>query len=147
MAARNGKPESVGAVFHKEKNQKKYNKTIGQIDNLKKYGNDDEMSIDKMTSDKQIRREANYMKNLHIENCYDQLLKMNLINNESYRDWYFKCLHTLGTSFVMVQADLAQKRARDPDNPAPLFHFLINKAMNKHQDPYMPRFNRQSSND
>lgn len=134
---------SIGEVIHKEKNQKKYNKTKGQYDKLKGYGNDDTKSNGKLTtSDQQIGREANYLKNIHIDKAYSDLLRMNLISEGKNRNWYFSVLHKLGVSFVMVQADLACKNARDQDNPAPLFHWLINKEMNKAADPYMPRFNR-----
>lgn len=143
MQERSGKVQSIGEVFHKEKNQKKYNKTTGQYDKLKGYGTDGNKSTDKLaTDDKQIRREANYLKNIHIDKAYEDLLRMNMITNPKYQAWYCKCLHTLGVTFVMAQAQQAQKNARDQDNPAPLFHFLINKAMNKADDPFMPRFNR-----
>jgi hypothetical protein len=140
---RNSGTSSIGEVIHKEKNQKKYNKTKGQVDKLKGYGKQGTKSTDKFaTDDKQIRREANYLKNIHIDKAYEDLLRMNLISDTKYQAWYCKCLHTLGVTFVMAQADQAMKNARDRDNPAPLFHFLINKAMNKAADPYMPRFNR-----
>lgn len=130
------------AVFHKEKNQKKNNKTTGQYDNLKKYGKAGTLSTVKSTtcSDKLIKREANYLKNIHIDQCYDQLFNMGLITNSNYKAWYCGVMHKLGVTFVMAQADQAIKNARDRNNPAPLFHFLINKALNKHDDPFMPRF-------
>ena len=133
--------ESIGSVIHKEKNQKKYNKTTGQIDNLKGYGKPDTKSTDKLaTSDKLIKREANYLKNIAIDKAFNDLLRMNMITDLKYQQWYCKCLHTLGVAFVMAQAHLAAKNAKNPDNPAPLFHFLLNKEMNKAIDPYMPRF-------
>lgn len=131
---------SVGEVIHKEKNQKKYNKTKGQYDKLKGYGNDDTKSRDKLTTDKLLQREARYMKNIHIDKAYENLIKAKCITEDSNRNWYFKCLHTLGVTFVMAQADQACKNARDKENPAPLFHFLLNKAMNRHIDAHMPRF-------
>lgn len=134
---------SIGEVIHKEKNQKKYNKTKGQDDKLKGYGKQGTKSRDKLATDeRQIKREANYLKNIAIDKAYEDLLRMNMITNDRYKAWYCKCLHTLGVSFVMAQAHLAAKNAKDQDNPAPLFHFLINKEMNKAIDPYMPRFNR-----
>jgi hypothetical protein len=138
-----GKVESIGEVFHKEKNQKKYNKTRGQYDKLKKYGIDGTKSTGKLaTDDKQIRREANYLKNIHIDKCYENLLRMELITNTKYQAWWCGVMHKLGTGFVMAQADLAIKNGR---NPAALFHFQINKAINKHEDAFMPRFNRNNS--
>lgn len=146
MDPRSGKAESIGELFHKEKKQKKYNKTKGQYDNLKKYGNQGTLSTDKLTtSERQIQREACYLKNIHIDKCYEQLIMMNLITNPDYRAWWCSVMHKLGTAFVMAQADLAIKGARDKSNPAPLFHFLINKEMNKAGDPYIPRFNREES--
>ena len=131
---------NLGGVFHKEKNQKKYNKTRGQVDKLKEYGNMSTKSTGKLTtSDKQIRREAKYLKNIHIDEAYQRLLKMELITNTAYEAWWCGAMHKLGVQFVMAQADLAMKKGR---NPAALFHFQINKAMNKSVDPYMPRFTR-----
>lgn len=145
MRTSTGKVESIGEVFHKEKNQKKYNKTKGQYDKLKEYGTDGNKSRDKLAiDDKQIRREAKYLKNIHIDKCYEDLLRMNLITTEGYQAWWCGVMHKLGTSFVMAQADLAIKNGR---NPAALFHFQINKAMNKADDPFMPRFNRNNSQD
>lgn len=131
---------SINEVFHKEKNQKKNNKTKGQYDKLKKYGNDDELSSGKLTTDKLIKREALYMKNIRIDKAYESLLRMNVITEGKNRDWYFKCLHKLGVTFVMAQAELSLKNSRDKNNPGALFHFLINKEMNRSIDPYMPRF-------
>jgi len=133
-----GKPESIDQLFHKEKNQKKYNKTIGHYDKVKKYTNDNLKSSDKSTtSDKLIRREANYLKNIHIDKAFENLLRMELISDTKYRAWWCGVLHKLGVAFVMVQADLAIKNGK---NPAALFHFMINKELNKSIDPYMPRF-------
>lgn len=143
-----GKAQSIGEVFHKERTKEINNKATGQYDKLKGYGNQGTKSTDKLsTDDKQIRREANYLKNIHIDKAYEDLLRMNLITNTQYQAWYCKCLHTLGVAFVMAQAHLAMKNARDQDNPAPLFHFLLNKAMNKSIDPFMPRFNRSRAED
>jgi hypothetical protein len=134
------KPVHISDLFHKEKNQKKNNKTKGQYDKLEKYSTDGKKSTDKLTtSDKQIKREAKYLKNIHIDTCYEQLLQMGLITSEGYQAWWCGVMHKLGTSFVMAQADLAIKNGR---NPAALFHFQINKAINRQADPFMPRFNR-----
>ena len=134
--------DQIGDVIHKEKNQKKHNKTIGQVDNLKKYTSHDNKSMDNLTTaEQQIKREAKYLKNLHLDEVYQGLLMKGLISDERYEAWYFKCLHTLGPVFVLAQADRALRNARDPRNPAPLFHFLLNKAMNKSIDPTLPRFN------
>lgn len=136
-------------LFHKEKNQKKNNKTKGQVDNLKKYANRDTLASDKLTtSESQIKREANYIKNIHIDTCYDKLRERNLITDDNYREWWCgPVMQTLGCEFVMAQADRAMKAARDQSRPAGLFHFLINKEMNKRNDPYMPRFNRTERSD
>lgn len=140
--------QSIGEVIHKEKNQKKYNKTTGQHDNLKKYSTADNSSRGNLaTDDKQIRREANYMKNLHIDAAYQSLIRMNLVTDPKYEAWWCGVLHKLGVQFVMAQADKAIKNARDPENPSPLFHFLINKAMNQVKDPFMPRFNLSERSD
>lgn len=134
------KPIKIGDVIHKEKNQKKNNKTTGQYDKLKKYSKDGNSSTDKSTvSERQIKREAKYIKNLHIDSTYERLKAANLIENDQYKAWWCHVMHTLGASFVIAQAELSMKNARDPSNPAPLFHFLINKAMNKAKDPYSPR--------
>lgn len=128
------------ALIHKEKNQKKNNKTKGQYDKLKKYGTNGTKSTDKSTtSERQLKREANYLKNIHIDDCYTKLIHMGLITSENYQAWWCGTMHRLGTSYVMAQADLAMKNGR---NPAALFHFQINKAINRADDPYMPRFNR-----
>lgn len=127
-------------LFHKEKNQKKNNKAIGQIDKLKEYGTKGTKSTDKLTtSDYQIKREARYLKNIHIDECYERLIRMELITNSNYQAWWSGAMHKLGTQYVMAQADLALKNGK---NPPALFHFLINKAINKHEDKYTPRFNR-----
>lgn len=136
--------EELETVFHKEKKQKKYNKTKGQYDKLKKYSNDDNLSSAKAATDKQIKREAKFIKNLHIDSTLERLLNAHLISieqHEQYHDWYCMVMHKLGPQYVLAQGDLALKNARDKNNPAPLFHFLINKAMNKANDDYMPRFN------
>ena len=130
--------EHIGNIVNKEKKQKKNNKTKGQFDKLLKYDTDDELSTGKSTTDKLIRREAKYLKNIHIDQCYEKLRQSQLINDDAdakWRDWYFKALHQLGTSFVMAQA----ARAQAGRNPAALFHFLLNKGMNVKKDPYAPR--------
>lgn len=140
-----GKVQSIGEVIHKESSKENNNKTRGQYDKLKKYGIDGTKSTGKLaTDDKQIRREANYLKNIHIDKCYEDLLKMGLITSEGYQAWWCGVMHKLGTSFVMAQADLALKNGR---KPAALFHFQINKAINKLEDPWMPRFNRSRAED
>lgn len=127
-------------LFHKEKNQKKNNKARGQIDKLKEYGTEGTKSTGKKTTgESQIKREANYLKNIHIDTCYERLVRMELITNSNYQAWWCGAMHKLGTGYVMAQADLAMKNGK---NPPALFHFLINKAVNKRDDPYMPRFNR-----
>ena len=137
--------ESLSDIFiHKEKKQKKNNKTNGQIDNLKKYSTNGNKSTDKLATDgKQIRREANYIKNIHIDETYERLKMVGLINDDKYKAWWCGVMHTLGVAFVTAQAEHAQIYAKDPSNPAPLFHFLINKAVNKSQDPFAPRFNKR----
>lgn len=136
------KPEQIQHVIHKEKYQKKYNKTIGHYDNLKKYTNDNEMSIAKTdnqpTPDKLIKREANYIKNIHIDDAYSKLLIAGLVNDK-YKGFWCGAIHTLGVSFVMAQAELCLSK-QDVRNPIGLFHFLINKQLNKQADPHMPRF-------
>lgn len=141
ISGNRGGVTQIGDIIHKEKNQKKYNKTTRQIDDSKKYGKGVDSSIDNSKLNKQLAREARFMKNIHIENAYESLLKMNVIPKDEYRDWYFKCLHTLGVTYVLAQAEISLKKSRDPQNPRPLFHFLINKAMNKATDPFMPRVN------
>lgn len=129
-------------LFHKEKKQKKNNKTKGHIDNLRGYDTQGNKSIDELaTDDKQIRREANYIKNIHIDETIALLKSTGLITDEKYNAWWAKVCHTLGASFVRDQANLCLNR-RDVRNPQALFHFLINKEMNKRNDPFMPRFNR-----
>ena len=127
----------------KEKNQKKNNKTTGHSDTVRKYTTNDDLASGKSTTDDRvIKREARYIKNLHIETCYDKLRSAGLIDDQRHdrwRDWYFKVIHTLGTSMIMALANTAMTAARDPKNPAPLFHFLINKEMNRKKDPYAPR--------
>jgi len=125
-------------LIHKEKKQKKNNKTNRQIDKLKGYSTPDNMSKENMaTDDKQIRREANFIKNINIDESITKLTQVGLLI-EGYEGWYAKCMHVLGVPFVMAQADQALSKGK---NPPGLFHFLLNKAMNKHHDPFMPRFN------
>jgi hypothetical protein len=136
--------ESIGEVFHKESSKEKYNKTNGQIDNLRGYQTAGKPSTDKLaTDDKQIQREANYLKNIHIDQSIERLISVGLIN-EGYEAWYCKCMHVLGAPYVIAQADIALNKGK---NPQALFHFLINKAMNKAEDPFMPRFNKRPTHD
>lgn len=130
-------------LFHKEKKQKKNNKTNGQIDNLKKYtkpsGKSSSQIDNQPTPDKLIKREANYIKNLHIDQAYERLRSVGLITDDKYQAWWCGTMHTLGVSFVMAQAEHCLTK-REVKRPAGLFHHLINKAINKSQDPMMPRF-------
>lgn len=129
--------------IHKEKNQKKYNKTNGQIDNLKKYTKTAETTSRQMdnqpTPDKLIKREANFIKNIHIDDAYQRLKAAGLITDDKYQAWWCGAMHRLGVTFVTAQADIAMQKG---SNPQALFHWLINKAINKSEDPNMPRFTR-----
>lgn len=134
--------ESLGEVFHKERSKEKNNKTKGQYDNLKGYTTSGDKAIDKLaTDDKQIQREANYIKNIHIDETIKLLKSVGLVMDNKYDAWWAKVCHTLGSSFVRDQANMCLNK-REVRNPQALFHFLINKEMNKSNDPYMPRFNR-----
>lgn len=138
-----GQPESLREVIHKERSKEKNNKTKGHIDNLRGYDTRGKKSTDDLaTDDKQIQREANYIKNIHIDETIQLLKSVGLVNDEKYNAWWAKVCHTLGASFVRDQANLCINR-RDVRNPQALFHFLINKEMNKRNDPFMPRFNRK----
>lgn len=138
----------------KEKNQKKNNKATGHSDTVEKYSKDGTMSSMKSArlateakgqdgvADRVLKREARYIKNLHIDACYDKLRSAQLIDDDrhaTWRDWYFKVIHTLGASMVMSLANYALTESRDPSNPRPLFHYLINKEMNRKKDLYAPR--------
>lgn len=129
----------------KERSKEKNNKAKGQIDNLKKYANPSTESSGELdtlaTADKQIKREANYLKNIHIDEAYERLKLLGLITNrdDQYRAWWCGVMHKLGVAFVMAQADQATKNATS--SPPGLFHFLINKAINKLDDSNLPRFN------
>lgn len=129
-------------LIHKEKKQKKNNKTSGQIDNLRGYHNDNQSASGQLanqpTSDKLIRREANYMKNIHIDSTYERLKSVGLVMDDKYKAFWCGAIHKLGVAFVTAQADIALNKG---NNPAALFHFLINKQLNEKQDPFMPRFN------
>lgn len=128
----------------KERSKEKNNKARGQFDNLKKYANPSTKSSGESgtlaTADKLIKREANYLKNIHIDEAYQKLKLMGLITNrdDQYQAWWCGVMHKLGVAFVMAQADQATKNATT--SPAGLFHFLINKAINKLDDPNLPRF-------
>jgi len=130
-------------VIHKEKNQKKNNKTTGQVDNLEKYttpsGLSNSQSDKGSQPDKVIKREANYIKNLAIDDMYDRLIQLELVMDHKYKAFWCGAIHTLGTSFVDAQAAHALQYGK---KPAALFHFLINKQLNKQNDPYGPRLNR-----
>lgn len=137
--------ESIGKVIHKKKKQEKNNKTTGQNDNLKKYTIANEKSTGQKehlaTTDKVLKREANYIKNIHIDTTYEQLRIAGLINNDKYREWWCSVMHRYGVDFVKTQADRCINR-EGVKNPAGLFHYLINIHINKSEDPYMPRFKR-----
>jgi hypothetical protein len=137
-----GNTDRFRQVIHKESSKEKNNKTKGQIDNLRKYGTRGNKSRDQLaTDDKQIQREANYIKNIHIDETIQLLKSVGLVTEDNHHAWWAKVCHTLGSSFVRDQANLCLNR-REVRNPQALFHFLINKEMNKHNDPYMPRFNK-----
>lgn len=137
--------QSIGEVIHKEKKQKKYNETKGQCDNVKKYTSANEKSMGQRehlaTTDKVIKREANYIKNLHIDATYDHLRAAGLITSDKNRAWWCGTMHKLGVEFVKMQADRCIN-STDVKSPPGLFHYLINARINKAADPYMPRFNR-----
>lgn len=133
--------DSLNELFHKEKYQKKNNMTTGQIDNLKKYTDVNDVSIDKSaiqtTDDKQIKRELKYQANIHIDETVERLASAGLLL-EQYQEWYFKSCHTLGAARVAAMADKALTIGK---NPQALFHFMLNKEMNKALGG-LPRFNR-----
>lgn len=141
--------ESVHELFHKEKNQKKYNNATGHIDNLRGYDKSGNVSTGKSddfaTDDKQIKREARYIKNIHIDNTLERLKAAKLITREDMDGFYCQVMHGLGVARVTAMADIAMNKCRDGSTPAALFHFLLNKEWNKHNDKanggYMPRFN------
>lgn len=137
--------ESLAEVFHKEKKQKKNNMSKGQIDKLGKYAKSSNESIGKndnlATDDKQIRREANYIKNIHIDDTWERLLSNGLVN-EKDRGFWCGAMHLLGVSYVIQQADDALSVTNPKRNPQGYFHFMVNKAINAKKDKYMPRFNR-----
>jgi hypothetical protein len=128
-------------VIHKESSKEITTETTGQIDNLKKYSKRQSKSTrqsDKGSQpDKVIAREANYIKNLAIDDLYDRLVSLELVMDHKYKAFWCGAIHTLGTSFVEAQAHHALQYGK---SPAALFHFLVNKALNKSSDPLMPRF-------
>jgi hypothetical protein len=136
--------ETLDKFSTKERTKEKYNKTNGQIDNLKKYTTISRSSSSQFanppTVDKQIRREANFLKNIHIDEALDHLKSSNLVNGDKYDAWWCGTMHTLGVAFVMAQAELCLSK-KEVRSPAGLFHHLINKALNKANDPHLPRFN------
>lgn len=136
--------DQLGDFIHKERSKEKYNKTTGHIDNLEKYSNrtakSNGKSVKRSQSDKLIQREANYLKNNQIDLLYDQLIKCELIMDHKYKAFWCGAMHKLGTAFVEAQANQAMQYG---NNPAALFHFLINKELNKRKDPYGPRLNRE----
>lgn len=128
----------------KERSKENNNKAKGQLDNLKKYANASTKSSGELdnlaTADKLIKREAKYLKNIHIDEAYTKLKLMGLITNrdDKYQAWWCGVMHKLGVAYVMAQADQATKNATS--SPAGLFHFLINKQLNKLDEPHLPRF-------
>lgn len=120
-----GGMDSIADFIHKEKNQKKYNKTKGQLDDLKKYTTTGQKASDKLTTDKQMSKSAVYVKNHHIDNVVMQLQSKGLLSTE-YGDFYYWVCHQLGASFVQAQAYIALEKGREP---AALFHWLINKEL------------------
>lgn len=128
-------------LIHKERSKEITTETTGQVDNLEKYTKPNRKSnrqSDKGSQpDKTIAREANYIKNLAIDELYERLVSIELVMDHKYKAFWCGAIHTLGTSFVEAQANHALQYGK---KPAALFHFLINKALNKQADPYMPRF-------
>ena len=137
--------KTVHKLSTKERSKEKNNITTGQINNLKGYHKVDVSTSAKSdkfaTDDKQIKREANYLKNIHIDDTLERLRSVGLVN-EGYDAWYCKAMHTLGTAKVGALAETALSKARADSSPGALFHWLLNKEMNKAIDKYMPRFNR-----
>jgi hypothetical protein len=134
---------SDNPVFHKEKNQKKNNITTGQYDNLRGYNTHQALSTDNLsTDDKQIRREARLLKNIHIDHALERLRSAGFVN-EGYDAWYCKVMHSLGVPKVEALAQISLDKCRAGSTPQALFHFLLNKELNKVTDPYMPRFNKR----
>jgi hypothetical protein len=133
--------ETLSKLSTKESTKEKYNKTNGQIDNLKGYSKPFHSSTrqndNPPTVDKQIKREANFLKNIHIDEALDRLKSAGLVNGDGNNAWWCSTMHTLGVAFVMAQAETALSKGK---NPPALFSFLINKAMNKAVDPHLPRF-------
>lgn len=134
--------ETLDKFSTKERSKEKYNKTNGQIDKLKGYTTPNRSSSrhsDNLpTADKQIKREANFLKNIHIDEAYLKLKSVGLITDDKYQAWWCGAMHTLGVSYVHAQAEIALSKG---NNPQALFHFLVNKAINKSTDPHLPRFN------
>lgn len=128
-------------VIHKESSKEITTKTTGQIDNLEKYTKPTRKSnsqSDKGSQpDKVIAREANYIKNLAIDELYERLVSLELVMDHKYKAFWCGAIHTLGCAYVEAQANHALQYGK---KPAALFHFLINKQLNKSSDPYMPRF-------
>lgn len=128
--------ESVGDFIHKEKKQKKNNKTIGQVDNLIRVAQQVKSDKHEIQPDKLLQREAKYMKNNHIDRLIERLMESHLIT-EKYKNFYAGCAHELGVSKV---TEIMIKSLDQGHNPPALFHFLINKELNSKRDQYSPRF-------
>ena len=121
----------IGEVFHKEKYQKKNIKTNGHNDIMRGYNNPQtEVNRQLATDDKQIKRQANLYKNIHIDESLERLRKAQLLN-EGFDAYYCKCMHTLGVSKVSALAQTALDKVRPGSTPAALFHFLLFKEMGK----------------
>jgi hypothetical protein len=124
-------PEHISSVFHKEKKQKKNKETNGQIDNLRGYHTPYQSVNRQMaTDDKQIKRDANLYKNIHIDESLEKLRAAGLLN-EGYDAFYCKVMHQIGVAKMSALAQISIDRVRPGNHPAQLFHFLINKELGK----------------
>lgn len=79
------------------------------------------------TSQKRQRRRASFNKNERIDQLLERLMNADLLM-EDYWKWYASAIHQLGTTFVQAQATIALEQGR---NPRALFHWLINKELDK----------------
>ena len=124
--------DSIRKVIHKEKEPKRKDKTTtGHIDNLRGYHTNQQAGNRQLaTDDKQIQRQANLYKNIHIDECLDRLRAAGLLN-EGYDAYYCKVMHTIGVAKMSGMAQTAIDRVRPGSTAAALFHFLINKEMGK----------------
>jgi hypothetical protein len=83
------------------------------------------------TEDKQIKRQANLYKNIHIDEALERLRSAGLLN-EGFDAYYCKCMHLLGVAKVSAMAQTIIDKVRVGSTPAALFHFLLHKEMGKH---------------